>query len=136
MDDPHGPHADHVRKAGSGVRTLACTGLAAQLGGDLADLPDTGRPDGMPHREQPAGGAYGDPAADVELARFEVGRGAAGRTYAHGFDVEELLDRERVVQFDDVEVSGGDAGLAEGLRGGLAGERGVAPYWEGRDRRV
>jgi hypothetical protein len=61
----------------------------------------------------------------VELARFEVGRGAAGRTYAHGFDVEELLDRERVVQLDDVEVSGGDAGLAEGLRGGLAGERSV-----------
>ena len=57
--------------------------------------------------------------------------------------MHELGGGEAVVQLDEVEVLGADAGLLVGLRGGVAGERvdvgqdlaGLLPRVGGEDRR-
>jgi hypothetical protein len=104
---------------------LAVAAFAAELSGDLADLSYTGGADGVPHGEQPTGGADRDAAADVELPGLEVATSVAGRADADGFDVEELFDGEGVVEFDDIEVGGRYTGLTERLGDGLPGEGGV-----------
>src|SRR5437879_2604888 len=86
--------------------------------------PDAGGVDGMAHGQQATGRADRDPAADVELTGLKRARGVTGWADAHRLDVEELLDGESVVQLDDVNILGADAGVAERWRGRLAGERG------------
>jgi hypothetical protein len=50
MDDTNGSHAHHVREPGTRSGMLAVAGFASQLGGDLADLSDTGGADGVANR--------------------------------------------------------------------------------------
>ncbi len=66
-----------------------------------------------------------DSPADVELALRELRRGLAQGREPDRFDVEELLDRERVVQLDHVEVVRRDSGVVERDADRLACERGV-----------
>jgi len=123
VNDADRADADHVGEAGSCAWVLAWAAFAAELGGDLADLSDAGGADGVAHREQAAGGADGDASADVELTFGELRCGLADRRESERFDVKELLDGERVVELDDVEVGCGDAGVGERDLGSFAGER-------------
>ena len=111
MYDADSADADHMRESGARAWMLTVAGFVAQLGGDLADLAEAGGPDRVAHREQSAGGADGDAAADVELAVLECFGGVAGGADSHRLGVEQLLDGERVVQLDDIEFVGGDAGV-------------------------
>ncbi len=107
------------------VGMLALAAFATQLSRQLTDLADAGRTDRMAHRQQTARGADRDTAADVELALGELRRRVPDRSEPDGLDVQQLLDGERVVQLDHVEISGGDPGVAERDAGRLTGERGV-----------
>ena len=72
VNDADGADADHVGEPGLSFGLLATTGFAPKLGGDLADLADAGRADGVSHGEEATGGADRDAAADVELPGLEV----------------------------------------------------------------
>lgn len=121
VHNTYGADADHMSESGLGVRVLAVAGLTAELGGELADLADTGGADGVTHGQKPTGRADRDPASDVELTCFEIGGGVARLTDPDGFDVQQLFDGEGVVEFDDVKVAGRQAGLAERLSGSIVG---------------
>ena len=96
--------------------------LAAQVGADLPDVGDAGRRDrvalglqttrdvdrGLP--VPPGGPAVEEVDRAALLAQHEV------------VVVHELGGREAVVQLDEVEVLGTDAGLLVGLRGRVAGQ--------------
>jgi Protein of unknown function (DUF998) len=87
VDQAHRSDAGHVREPGTRARMLPLPGFAPQLGGDLADLSDTGGADGMAHGEQPARGADCDAAADIAgLARIGIAASpvpASGATPRH-----------------------------------------------------
>ena len=106
VDDAHRADADHMGEPEAGPRMLARAGFAAELARDLANLADAGRTDRMPHRQKAARGIDRNAPADVEIAARQLSGGLPGRADAQRLDVEQLLDREAVVKFDDVEVAG------------------------------
>lgn len=67
VDEANGPDADHVSESDASSRVLSVPGLSPQLNSNFADLADTGRPDWMSHRKEPAGWADRYPSADIEL---------------------------------------------------------------------
>ena len=98
---------------------LARPGFAAQLAGDLGDLPEPGGADRMAHGQQAPRGADGVAPADVEVAPLEALPHLTLATEAHGLDVEQLLDGKGVMDLDDVEVPWFAAPLlVGGQRGG------------------
>ena len=79
----------------------------------------------MTHGQQPAGRADRAAPANIQPAALQQpGRPALG-AQAHGFDVQQLLNAERVVEFDDVEIGRRDTRLAIRLGDRLARQLGV-----------
>ena len=125
MNRAHRANADHVGQTGPGVRLLADAGLAPQLTGQLDNLAGPGRSDRMAHGQQPAGRADRAAPANIQPAALQQpGRLALG-AQAHGFDIQQLLNAERVVEFDQVEVGRRDTGLVIRLGDRLARQLGV-----------
>ena len=125
VDDADGTDSDHVREPDAGARMLAIASLAPKLCRQLADLPDTRRPDGVAHRQEASRGAHCDAPTDVELAVGELRGRLADRGEPDRFDVEQLLDGERVVQLDHIQLARAHTGLTQGDAGGLTRERSV-----------
>jgi hypothetical protein len=69
---PAGRPSAHVREPDTRSGMLAVAAFAAELGGDLADLSNTGGTDGVSHGEESTGGADSDATADIELPGLEV----------------------------------------------------------------
>ena len=65
------PQAHHVRQTQARALDLPRTGLAAQMGGDLVDIGDTGGAQGMTLREKSAGDIYRDASAEAGVARID-----------------------------------------------------------------
>src|SRR5437870_891124 len=105
MRHSHGAEADHVGKRKTGVRMLPVLRLAAQLPCDLGDLADAGRAEGMAHADQSSGGIDRANSADPGCAARQVGGALPWPIDADCFTVDELLDRERVVELNDVELA-------------------------------
>src|SRR6218665_3784236 len=118
----YGPRAeaDHVGHAPACARVLAALGGAAQLPGDFDDLPDACRPERVTHAEQSARGVDRAAPSYLRVAAFEVGRAFAGCAQANGFAVEQFFHREGVMQFEQIELRGRDAGLFERRLGAAA----------------
>src|SRR6218665_3130771 len=116
----HRAQADHVGHAPACARVLAALGGAAQLPGDFDDLPDACRSERVAHAEQSARGFDRAAPSYLRVAAFEVGRAFAGCAQAYGFAVEQLFHREGVMQFEQIELRGRDAGLFERRLGAAA----------------
>ena len=113
MHDTHGADTDHVGHAVTGVGLLAVPCLAPQLADHLGDLAGAGRSQRVAHGQQPTAGRHRAAAADVPLPRLQPTGRFARAAEPHRFEVEQLLDRERVVDLQHVDVVGADAGLVE-----------------------
>lgn len=99
-------------------RLLAFAGLAAQLSRDLNDLSYTGGSDGVAHTQEPAGRADCNSAADIEFTVAQAAGSLSVCADTHRLDILKFLDRECIVQFDNGEIVGADAGLSERPRRG------------------
>ena len=102
---------------------LAVAGLAAQVPDDFADVGDAGRAERVALREEAAAGVHGDLAADVRRALVDHAAGFAFAADAEVLVVQQLGGGEAVVELDQVEVLGPDAGLLVRDLRGVAGER-------------
>ena len=110
-------------RPGARAAVLARAGLAAQLQGDLADLADAGGADRMAHGDQAARGIDRAASADVERAFLQQVHALAFGAEADVLDVVQFLDREGVVQLDDVELLRALAWpRASAMAGGLLGQ--------------
>src|SRR5207253_855148 len=114
--DEHGGRvaAERVGEADAGAVDLARAGVVTELRDDLGDLGGAGGADRMALGLEPARRIHGDLAAEAGPAL--LGRHAAGARLeeAEAFRRDDLGDREAVVQLDDVDVLGAQAGLAIG----------------------
>lgn len=84
------------------VPHLPPTRLAPELERRLPDLSEPGRPAGVPARDETAIGRHRHPAAEREIAALDAGLGLARAAQAEQLIVLELLDREGVVDLDEV----------------------------------
>src|SRR6218665_2723634 len=116
----HRAQADHVGHAPARARVLAALGGAAQLPGDLDELPEACRPERVAQDQQSARGVDRAAPSYLRGATFEVGRAFAGCAQAYGFAVEQFFHREGVMQFEQIELRGRDAGLFERRLGATA----------------
>src|SRR5439155_1221463 len=78
--------------------------LAAQLERGLPDLGEAGRPAGVAARDEPAVGRHRHAAARREVAALDRGLRLALGAQAEQLVVLELLDREGVVDLDEIEI--------------------------------
>ena len=109
-DDAGAAEADVVLQRDPGVGDLARAGLAAQLPDEFGALGEAGGAERVALGEQAAGGVGDDSAAiGVVAVGDELFGGACGGE-AEGFVGDEFVGGEAVVEFDDVEVGGADAG--------------------------
>ena len=105
-----------------GAVDLPRAGVAAQLLRELEALREAGRAQRMALGEQ-AAGRIGDVTAAVGVVAVgDEPLGAALRAQAQRLVADELVVREAVVQFDDVDLVGADAGRGVDLGGGRLGQ--------------
>src|SRR5690625_4009407 len=122
VHEADGSHADHVRQplAGSGVLSFAR--LPAQLPDDLGNLSKARRPDRMAHADQSARRVHRTAPVDIERPLLKRGRPLRLFTKPHRFDVLKLLDAERIMQLDQIEVGGPEPRFGQSDFRRLAGE--------------
>src|SRR5262249_53295611 len=116
--------------------------LVPELLADLVDHPDTGRADRMPERLEAPARVHGDGAAvDRRPPLRDVAPALTGATEAQILVVQDLRDREAVVDLRKVEIRGGDPRLLVGRSRRLArrrkagvGESGLQIRLPGRHR--
>src|SRR5579885_1359734 len=114
----HGDAADRARaaevvcQAELGVLHLPAARLVPELLADLVDHAHAGGTDWMAERLEPAARVHRHgPAVDVRAPLGDVARPLARRTEAEVLVVEDLGDREAVVDLAEVEVARGNARL-------------------------
>jgi len=125
MNNANRADSHHVRKSRLRIGLLADARFTAQLARDLGYLSGAGRTNRMAHRKQSAGCAYCASSTDIEFARRDRARGLTRRAQAHRLGVQQFFDRERVVQFHQIEIAWLDAGFAICLIDRLASQLGI-----------
>ena len=118
VDAAGGAEADDVGQADLGALDLAVAGLAAEVVADLPDVGDAGGGDRVALGLQAAGHVHRGRAVAPRGAAVEEVDGAALLAEQEVVVVDELGGGEAVVELDEVEVLGADAGLLVGLLGG------------------
>ena len=118
MDAAGGAEADDVGQAHLGALDLTVAGLAAEVVAHLPDVGDAGGGDRVALRLQAAGHVHRGRAVTPRRAAVEEVDGAALLAELEVVVVDELGGGEAVVELDEVEVLGADAGLLVGLLGG------------------
>ena len=111
-------------QADLGALDLTVAGLAAEVVADLPDVGDAGRRDRVALRLEAARHVHRRRAVAPRWRRDS--KKSTAPPSSHSIEVvvvHELGGGEAVVQLDEVEVLGADAGLLVGLLGGVAGER-------------
>ena len=103
-------------QADLGALDLAVAGLAAEVVADLPDVGDAGRRDRVALRLEAARHVHRRLAVAPRGAGLEEVDRAARLAQPEVVVVDELGGGEAVVQLDEVEVLGADAGLLVGLR--------------------
>src|SRR5206468_9846591 len=103
---------------------LAVTGVAAQLEGDLVDLPEPRGPDRLAARQAAAVGVNGQPAVGPRRTALDERLLLAVLAQARLGEVHDLGPRLGVLQLRDLNVRGADARLLEGGGGRLGRRRG------------
>src|SRR5271166_699259 len=114
-----------MRESDPRIRLLANARFSTQLPRNFDHLARSRRSDRMAHREQSSRRANRAITADVRVAARDHPRSLAFSTQTHGFDVKQFFDRERVVQFDYVDILRRNLCLIVRLRNSLASEFGV-----------
>ena len=75
----------------------------------------------MAHGDQASGRADCAPASYIGGSAADHRRAFALATQAHRLDIQQLFDRERIVQLNHVEIFGAYTGLRVRLRDSLTG---------------
>src|SRR6185369_16998817 len=114
---------DHVRETDLRAVYLTRARRAAEVRRDLEDARHAGRAERMPLREEAPGDVHGDAPAVGRLAVVDEAAGLAVRAEPQVLVVQDLRSREAVVQLDQVEVVGADAGALPRLPRGVARQR-------------
>src|SRR5690606_36692102 len=123
MGERYRSEAGHVRHACLRDGMLPHAVLAAKLPDDFGDLADSGRTERMALAEQAARGIDRATSADRRRPTGEEFAGLARAAEAESLGVDQRLDREGVMQFDNVEVLVPDAGGATCASRGVAAHR-------------
>src|SRR5438270_406868 len=113
---------DDVGQSDLGPLDLPVATLTAEVGAHLPDVGDAGGRDRMALRLKTAGHVDRQPAVAPRSPRLEEVDGPALLAQHQVVVVDQLGRREAVVELDQVEVVGTDAGLLVGLLGRVAGE--------------
>ena len=109
--DAGAAEAEVVLERDAGAFYLALVGLAAELPDELGALGEAGGAERVALGEEAAGGVGDEFAAVGVVAVPDELLGFAFFAEAEGFVGEELVGGEAVVELDDVDVFGADAGL-------------------------
>src|SRR5262249_45688022 len=112
--------AHHVAEAGAGVGNLTLAGRAAQLMHGLPDLGEAGRAARMAARDEAAVGRERRASAGLEPAFLDRLLALALAAEAEQLVVLELLDHERIVHLDEIDVARPEARLLPEVRGAVA----------------
>src|SRR5262249_22005198 len=117
VDAAHAAAAHEMAEPDARAIHLALARRAAQLVHRLPDLRQSRRAAGVSAREKAAVRRERNPSAERRAARLEEALGFARRAEAEQLVVFELLDRERVVALDEIDVLGAEPGLVVGFAG-------------------
>ncbi len=109
-------------KAHLGALDLTVPCLATQVGGDLEHVGDTGRTDRVPLGDESTGHVHRRGAVTERSPGVDEVACATPLTQPQVVVVDQFGRGKAVVQLDQVEVLGADAGLLVGLAGGIASE--------------
>ena len=109
MHDANGADAHQVSKSCLCVGLLPDARFAAQLARDLAICPAPVGPIGWPIPRAVLLTRLPRAAAYIEVACRDGGGGLAGRAQPHRLHIQQLFDRERIVEFQQTEVAGSTA---------------------------
>ena len=102
---------NHMGQANLSSLMLAATSLTSKLTSHFDDLARARWPDRMTHSEEASRGAQRATPTDIELAGLDQRRGFTGSAEPQRFRIQQLFYRERIMNFEYVDVGGFDAGL-------------------------
>jgi hypothetical protein len=99
-------HSNHMSQARLRITMLPIPSLSAQLHGNFPDLANPRWADRVPHRNQSSRRIDGAFAANIEGALLEHADSLTHGAKTHGFNILKLLDRERIMKLDQVQILG------------------------------